>query len=63
MTEYEIEVIEKLLGNMEKKCRLSKPGKYSGWKCDEIPEDDWPLDKWCSGCLASMVEDIVKTYK
>ncbi len=63
MTKYEVEVIQKLLDHLEQKCRKSKPGKYSGWKCDEIPDEDWPLDDWCTGCLASRVHDILKTYK
>lgn len=57
------EIIKLLLGHIEKKCRKGKSGKYDGWRCDEIPQQDFPIKEWCSGCLASLVEVKTKELK
>ena len=45
-----------LLDHVEGKCRQRKVGEYDGCRCDDIPIKDYPLEKWCAGCLKYLIQ-------
>ncbi len=41
-----ISIVSKVFfGTVDTGCCESKPGKYDGWRCDDIPIKDWPYEK------------------
>lgn len=60
MTKKEKELIEHLLGYLSDGCQVSKPEKYDGWDCAGMPIKEWPLEKWCSGCLVHKIRQSIK---
>lgn len=57
------EVVKEILGSSDLSCSKSKPDKYDGWRCIDIPEKDWPIKTYCLGCLLNTLATLMGVSK